>query len=174
MMTKARVLRFGSAVKSPNSSTRAAFMLAAVLLALFLPPESSRAATVRVDDSGTVLSQGVVPMRWKQLVPGRGADHSVEAALRVALRLNLSRWVNQPVRVYMALAPAAGEPIYASWRTQGRLLPGNLRSGSRVLIFDGVTPAPALEETIELSLRTDGRALVQPQSLQFYFEVDVP
>lgn len=168
------MLRFASADKSTATSTWVVFMRAVVLLALFLPLESSRAATIRVDDSGTVLSQGVVPMRWKQLVPGRGADHSVEAALRVALRLNLSRWVNQPVRIYMALAPAAGEPIYASWRTQGRLLPGNLRSGSRVLIFDGVAQAPTLEETIELSLRTDGRALVQPQSLQFYFEVDVP
>lgn len=134
----------------------------------------AHAATVRVDDSGSVVSQGVVPMRWKQLVPGRGADHTVEASLRVALRLNLARWVNQPVRVYMALAPAAGEPIYASWRTQGRLLPGSLRSGTRVLVFDGVTPSPSLEETLDLSLKTDGRALVYPQSLQFYFEVDTP
>lgn len=134
----------------------------------------AQAATIRVDDSGSVVSQGVVPMRWKQLVPGRGADHTVEASLRVALRLNLARWVNQPVRVYMALAPAAGEPIYASWRTQGRLLPGSLRSGTRVLVFDGVTPSPSLEETLDLSLKTDGRALVYPQSLQFYFEVDTP
>jgi hypothetical protein len=152
----------------------AALLASAILSVLIFPLASSHAATVRVDDSGTVLSQGVVPMRWKQLVPGRGADHSVEASLRVALRLNLARWVNQPVRVYMALAPAAGEPVYASWRTQGRLLPGSLRSGSRVLIFEGVTPSPALEETLDLSLRTDGRALVYPQSLQFYFEVDVP
>ena len=146
-------------------------------ISLFLlawPEVPAHAATVRVDDSGSVVSQGVVPMRWKQLVPGRGADHTVEASLRVALRLNLSRWVNQPVRVYMALAPASGEPIYASWRTQGRLLPGSLRSGTRVLVFDGVTPSPSLEETLDLSLKTDGRALVYPQSLQFYFEVDTP
>ncbi|OYY53752.1 MAG: hypothetical protein B7Y54_01755 [Polaromonas sp. 35-63-240] len=148
-----------------------------VLISLVLlawPAVPAQAATIRVDDSGSVVSQGVVPMRWKQLVPGRGADHTVEASLRVALRLNLARWVNQPVRVYMALAPAAGEPIYASWRTQGRLLPGSLRSGTRVLVFDGVTPSPSLEETLDLSLKTDGRALVYPQSLQFYFEVDTP
>ena len=155
---------------------RRALMLS-VLISLFLlawPIVPAHAATIRVDDSGSVVSQGVVPMRWKQLVPGRGADHTVEASLRVALRLNLSRWVNQPVRVYMALAPAAGEPIYASWRTQGRLLPGSLRSGTRMLVFDGVTPSPSLEETLDLSLKTDGRALVYPQSLQFYFEVDTP
>jgi hypothetical protein len=143
-------------------------------MALLLPVSHASSATFRVDDTGTVVSQGVVPMRWKQLVPGRGADHAVEAALRVALRLNLSRWANQPVRVYIGLAPVIGEPIYASWRTQGRLLPGSLRSGARVLIFEGVSPAASLEETLDLSLRTDGRALTSPQSLQFYFEVDTP
>ncbi len=135
---------------------------------------SASATTTRVDDSGTVLSQGVLPMRWKQLVPGRGADHSVEASVRVALRLNLARWMNQPVRLYMALAPAMGEPVYASWRTQGRLLPGTLRSGARTLIFEGVANAALIEETLDLTLRTDGRALVSTQALQFYFEVDTP
>jgi hypothetical protein len=132
------------------------------------------AVTTRVDDSGTIVSQSVVPMRWRQLVPGRGADNSVEASLRVALRLNLAPWLNKPVRLYMALAPASGEPIYASWRTQGRLLPGALRSGGRELIFQGVANAASLEETLDLTLRTDGRALVSTQALQFYFEVDTP
>ena len=132
------------------------------------------AATSRVDDSGTIVSQAVVPMRWRQLVPGRGADHTVEASLRVAVRLNLARWLNQPVRVYMALAPLPGEPVQASWRTQGRLLPGTLRSGARTLIYDGVARSASLEETLELTLSTDGRALVSQQSLQFYFEVDTP
>jgi hypothetical protein len=148
--------------------------LVAVLAAALFGAAGAGAATTRVDDSGTVVSQGVVPMRWKQLVPGRGADHSVEAGVRVALRLNLARWLNQPVRLYMALAPAAGEPVFASWRTQGRLLPGALRSGGRTLVFDGVANAATLEETLDLTLRTDGRALVAPQSLQFYFEVDTP
>jgi hypothetical protein len=145
------------------------FLLAAGLCA----GEHAVAATARVDDSGTVVSQGIVPMRWRQLVPGRGADHSVEAGVRVALRLNLSRWLNQPVKLYMGLAPAAGEPIHVTWRTQGRLLPGSVRSGARTLIFEGAGVA-SLEETLELTLRTDGRALVSPQSLQFYFEVDTP
>lgn len=147
------------------------FLLSALALSLTI---DVRAATVRVDDSGTVVSQGVVPMRWKQLVPGRGADHAVEASVRVALRLNLTKWINQPVRLYMGLAPSAGEPIYASWRTQGRLMPGALRSGTRSIIFNGIATAAALEETIDLVLKTDGRALVSPQALQFYFEIDSP
>jgi hypothetical protein len=146
----------------------------AAACALALLCFSASGASVRVDDTGTVVSLSVVPMRWKQLVPGRGADHSVEASLRVALRLNLARWTNQPVRLYMGLAPVIGEPVYASWRTQGRLLAASTRSGSRVLIYDGVPPAAFLEEGLELTLRTDGRALTSLQSLQFYFEVDTP
>ena len=158
-----------------NASLGLRFILAPCLLtASLLAAKGAAAVTTRVDDSGTVVSQGVVPMRWKQLVPGRGADNSVEGTLRVALRLNMSRWLNQPVKLYMALAPAAGEPVYATWRTQGRLLPGALRSGGRTLIFEGISNAASLEETIEVTLRTDGRALVSSQALQFYFEVDTP
>jgi hypothetical protein len=134
----------------------------------------AQGATFHVDDTGTVVSQTVVPMRWKQPVPGRGADHSVEATVRVALRLNVSTWVNRPVRLYMALAPATGEPIYVSWRSQGNLLPGAIRSGGRGLIYSGVFSATALEEAIELSIKTDGRALVAAQGLQFSFEIDTP
>jgi hypothetical protein len=141
---------------------------------LVVSPPGVGAVALRVDDGGTIVSQAVVPMRWKQLVPGRGADHSVEASLRVALRLNVARWVGQPVRLYMALAPVSGDPVQASWRTQGRLLPGTVRSGSRALVFEGVPSAPLLEETVELGLQTDGRTLTSTQSLQFYFEVDTP
>ena len=161
-------------MKRPVSLSHLIGFSALLLLANVLTVQHASAVTTRVDDTGTVATQSVVPMRWRQLVPGRGADNSVEASLRVALRLNLSRWLNQPVRLYMGLAPVAGEPIFVTWRTQGRLLPGSLRSGGRTLIFDGIVSAASLEETVELILRTDGRALTSSQALQFYFEVDTP
>lgn len=133
-----------------------------------------QAETIRVDDSGTVVSEVVLPMRWKQLIPGRGADHSVEGSLKVAVRLDLTRWLNQPVRLYMALAPSTSDAVYARWTTQGRLLPGDIRTGNRTLIFNDVVRAAILEETIVLGLKTDGRTLVAPQQLKFYFEIDSP
>jgi hypothetical protein len=148
---------------------RAALACLAVALA-----GNATAASVRVDDSGTLVSAPVANMRWRQLVPGRGADHTVEAQLRVALRLNLAAWVNQPVRLYMALAPVSGETVTASWRTQGRLLAGTVRSGSRTLVFDGRVPTAVVEESIDLTLATDGRVLTAPQTLQFTFELDTP
>ena len=140
----------------------------------FAYASSAQATSTRVDDSGTVVSESVIPMQWAQLVPGRGADHTVHANVRVALRLNLARWLNQSVKLYMALTPTTGSNVAATWRTQGRLLPGDLRAGARTLVFNGVVQAATLEETIDLTLKTDGRTLMSPQTLQFYFEIDTP
>jgi len=150
----------------------AVLALAALLAAAAAAPAN---ASVRVDDSGTLVSTPVAPMRWRQLVPGRGADNTVEAQVRVALRLNLAPWLNQQVSLYMGLPASAAAPvIQASWRTQGRLLAGSLRSGTRALVFQGRVTAPVLEETIDLYLATDGRLLTQNQDLPFFFEVDTP
>ena len=150
-------------------------VLVGLLTAGVLAMSPAAATTSRVDDTGTVVSDAVVPMRWKQLLPGPAADHAVQASLRVAVRLNTLRWIHQPIRLYMALAPAAGSaPVHASWKTQGRWLPGSLRSGGRALVFEGVAGSALMEEALDLALQTDGRALASLQSLQFYFEIDTP
>lgn len=145
--------------------------LAAVLLALLVV--QANAVTYRVDDTGTVVGQAVTPMRWRQLVPGRVADNTIEGQVSVALRLNLSQWVMRQARIYMLLAPTENERLVATWRTQGRLLPGSLRGGDRVLVFEGVVREPFLQETILLNLTADGRALERAQSLQFNFEIEM-
>lgn len=145
--------------------------LAATLLALLAV--QANAATYRVDDTGTVVGQAVTPMRWRQPVPGRVADNTIEGQVSVALRLNLSQWVMRQARIYMLLAPTENERLVATWRTQGRLLPGSMRGGDRVLVFEGVVREPFLQETILLNLTADGRALERAQSLQFNFEIEM-
>jgi hypothetical protein len=144
----------------------------AALFALAITATAS-AATYRVDDTGTYLSQPSTQMRWRQLVPGRAADHTVEGRVTVALRLNLSPWLNRPARLYMGLAPTDGEQMVATWRTQGRLQPGTVRGGGRTLVFEGVVREPFLQESMVLDLMADGRAFDHPQSLQFFFEIEV-
>ncbi|MBU1359280.1 MAG: hypothetical protein KKC79_06890 [Gammaproteobacteria bacterium] len=146
--------------------------MVALVLALVLS-SAAAAATFRVDDTGTVVGQAITPMRWRQLVPGRAGDNTVEGRVNVALRLNLSPWLNRPARIYMALAPTEGEQLTATWRTQGRLLPGQLRSGSRSLVFEGTVREAFLQESIALELSADGRMLERPQALQFFFEIEV-
>lgn len=149
-----------------------AFALCALLV---LTPLAGQAITTsRVDDTGTVVNQPVVPMQWRKLVPSRAPDNMVDAQTRVALRLNLTRWLNQSVRLYMALAPVNSDQVQASWRTQGRLLAGTVRSGARALVYEGPVSSAFIEETIDLTLTTDGRTLITPQALQFYFEIDTP
>jgi hypothetical protein len=146
----------------------------AAMLLLLMPCATRAASTVRVDDSGTVVNQPVVAMRWRKPVPSRAHDNNVDAELRVALRLNMAPFQNQAVRLYMGLAPVIADPVVATWRTQGRLLPGTVRSGGRTLVFNGVVSSARIEETIDLTLTTDGRNLAAAQTLQFYFEVDLP
>jgi hypothetical protein len=131
------------------------------------------AATFRVDDTGTYVSQPVTPMRWRQLAPGRAGDHTIEGRVAVALRLNLSPWLHRPARIYMSLAPTEGEQLVAAWRTQGRLLPGTVRGGSRTLVFEGVVREAFLQESLVLDLTADGRKVERAQSLQFFFEIEV-
>jgi hypothetical protein len=131
------------------------------------------ASTFRVDDSGTVLSPPAPPMRWRQLVPGRAGDHTIEGQLSVMLRLNLSPWLHRPARLYLLLAPTESAHLVATWRTQGRLLPGAVRGGGRTLVFDGLVREALLQETLLLSLSADGRAIDRALSLQFSVEIEV-
>jgi hypothetical protein len=136
--------------------------------------QSAGAAAVKVDDSGSLVSQSVLPLRWSQPVPNRSHDNSAQGSLQVALRLDLSPWLNRPVRLYMALPASTHEPIQASWTSQGRLLPGELRSGGRALVFNAVVRSKQLEESLFLTLKADGRKLPPSQTLQFYFEIETP
>ena len=149
------------------------FSLGLVLLALS-GVKSADATAVKVDDSGSVVGQSVLPLRWRQVVPDRSHDHSVQGSLQVIIRLDLSPWLNRPVRLFMALPHSTNEPIQASWTTQGRLLPGELRSGGRALVFDAVVRSKQLEESIVLTLKADGRKLPPRQTLAFYFEIETP
>jgi hypothetical protein len=159
---------------SGSHSGFAACSLIALALASALPV-AARAATFRVDDSGTRVSAPLVPMRWRTLVPGRGSDNTAEGQAQIAVRLNVLPWINQRGRIYLTLGPApSGDTIRATWRTQGRLLPGSVQSGGRTVIYEGALPSPTLEETIELTITADGRGLAAPQSLQFSFEIETP
>ncbi|MFC5496170.1 hypothetical protein ACFPOE_01370 [Caenimonas terrae] len=161
---------------SPRIGARRRVLAALATAALLLPaaPAARAASTVRVDDSGTIVNQPVVPMRWRKPAPSRAQDNNVDGAVRVALRLNMAPFLNQQVRLFMGLAPVTGDPVSASWRTQGRLLPGTVRSGGRTLIFNGVASSARIEETIDMTLSTDGRNMADIQTLQFFFEVDLP
>jgi len=57
--------------------------------------------------------------------------------------------------------------------TQGRLLPGAVRSGERTLVHAGLIDADTLEDTLRLSIQADGRDLARGEQLAFSFEIDL-
>lgn len=157
---------------SPRSLLQLRVVLAAA--AFWLCTSSTAWATIyRIDESGTVVNDPVVNMKWRQLVPGRAYDNTVESTLRVDVRLNLAPWINRPARIFMVLAPVSGERVHARWTTQGRMLPGAVYSGERTLVFDGAAGPAVLNESLLLTLETDGQRLTQAQTLNFYFEIEV-
>ena len=147
-------------------------MRTAAVLALLLATSAS-AATFRVDDSLSLPGESTTPMNWRSLAPSRTASHAVDGTSIVTVRLNLAPWLNRTGKIYMALPEQPIGQVNAEWSTQGRLLPGQLVSGNRTLVFAGPVRAALLEDTIVLKLSADGRRLLAPQRLQFHFEIDV-
>ena len=144
-----------------------ALMFAAMLV------QPAIAATFAVDDSSSYTHDANTAMKWKFMGSNRTPGSAVEGATMVTVRLNLMPWANKTGRVYMALAKQPIGPVKAAWTTQGRLLAGQLISGNRTLVYAGPIRSANLEDTIALTIETDGQRLVSAQRLQFYFEIDV-
>jgi hypothetical protein len=131
------------------------------------------AATFRVDDSLSLPNEVTPTMKWRSLAPSREAGHAVEGSSVLTIRLNLAPWLNRTGKIYMALPEQPVGQVTADWTTQGKLLAGQLVSGNRTLVYAGPIRTSLLEDTIVLRVQADGRRLVTPQRLQFYFEIDL-
>jgi len=148
-----------------------ALVVAALLTAL---PAPVMAATYRVDDSATIPQEASATLRWRQFAPGRRTtDNTVEGGTTVQVRLNLAPWTQRNGRVFMVLPEQPLGRVTVRWTTQGRLLPGQLVSGQRALVYAGPILSPMLEETLALRIETDGTRLSSTHRLNFHFEIDV-
>jgi hypothetical protein len=142
------------------------------LLALMLTLEAY-GATFPVDDSASQPVEAVTPMRWRSLAPTRGDDHVIEGAVQVNIRLATQAWIGKTGRIYMTLAQQPIGQVDVEWATQGKLLPGKLRSGQRGLVYAGKISVAKMEDLMAVTVRSDGRLLSAPQRLRFAFEIDV-
>jgi hypothetical protein len=147
--------------------------IAVALLALGLAMPAGATTTYRVDDSLTLPHESNQAMKWRSLAPNRTAGNAVEGTSVITIRLDTAPWMNKTGRIYMALPEQPIGQVTAEWTTQGRLLPGQLVSGNRTLVYAGPIKSGTLEDTIALKITADGRRLVAAQRLQFYFEIDV-
>lgn len=148
-------------------------MRRAAFAAICLAASVAGAATFRVEDTLTMPSESTTTMKWRSLAPSRTEGNAVEGSLLLTIRLNLAPWLNRSGKVYMVLPAQPIGQVTADWTTQGKLLPGQLISGNRTLVYAGPIRTALLEDTIVLRMVADGRRLVTTQRLQFHFEIDV-
>lgn len=144
----------------------------ALLLAGTTAAMPAAAATYRVDDSATLPVESTALLRWRQAAPSRDRDDTLEGATAVAVRLNLAPWLQQAARLYLVLPAQGTAAVRVSWLTQGRLLPGEISPGERVLVYQGPIESPFLEETLTLRFEADGSRLPGTERLRFHFEID--
>jgi hypothetical protein len=131
------------------------------------------AATYVVDDTSTIPYETNLVSRWRQGATGRQLGNDIEAAALVTVRLNVAPWLNRNARIYLALPQQPIGIVTVDWATQGRLLPGTLRSGERTLVYTGPIRAPVIEDNFQLKVVADGRRVALTQRLQFRFEIDI-
>ncbi len=146
--------------------------VAALALAAQVIASAAGAATMPIDDTGTVTVQPSVNLRWQELSPRQRRGDLMEGTTQLRVRLNVKPWIGQTGRIYMVLPAQLPGDITATWTTTGRLLPGRVQSGSRTLVYSGAITTPVLEDTLLLSLAVDGKQMRQTYNLLFRFEID--
>ena len=144
----------------------------AIACAAALATSGAGAATLPIDDTGTVTMQPTMNVRWQELSPRLRNGSLMEGALQVRVRLNVKPWVGRTGKIYMVLPAQLPGDITAAWTTTGRLLPGRVQSGNRTLVYSGTINSAVMEDTLMLSLTVDGQRMLQTYNLLFRFEID--
>jgi hypothetical protein len=142
-------------------------------LSLVIIWRAAPAATRTLDDSGTQALEPGVSMRWQTAVPPRsgGADLLV-GTTTIRVRINVTPWLKRSARIYLALPAQPPGPLAASWTTQGQLLPGQLRSGNRVLVYAGPITAGFIEDTLKFQFSVNAALIGRAYPVNFHFEMD--
>ncbi len=147
------------------------FFLVLALAIIWAP--SAAARTTIIDDSGTQALEPAVSLRWKTASPGR---HSVQNLMvgrtTLRVRLNVLPWLKRRGRIYLALPAQAPGPLTATWQTQGRLGPGQVQSGNRVLIYSGPITSAFIEDVVALQFSVDGQLVNRAFPVSVRFEMD--
>lgn len=147
-------------------------LLALLLASLVAAAGPSAAETVRIDDSASLPSKSTALLRWRQVAPTQGEEDTLEGELAIAVRLDLQPVMNRSGRLYLVLPVQGTTPVRVSWVTQGRLLPGEITPGRRIVVYRGTVATPYLEDTLALRIEADGNHLPDMQRLAFHFEFD--
>jgi hypothetical protein len=149
-------------------------------LTFFLPlavtiiwASAAQANSITIDDSTSQAVEPSVSMHWKTAAPSRAAGGNLMVGTTtIRVRMNLTPWLRHSGRIYLSLPAQPPGPIGLSWVTQGRLLPGQLQSGSRVLVYAGPITTPFLEDTVTFQFTVNGSQMGRTVPVSYHFEMD--
>jgi hypothetical protein len=154
-----------------RGASLSAFFLACALSIIWAPVAFAK--TIQIDDTGTQSLEPSVSLHWKSLAPSRsGADNTMLGTSTIRVRLNVMPWLHRSLRIYLNLPAQQPGPISITWLTQGRFIPGQLRSGNRVLVYAGPITTPFLEDTLNVQYSLDGSLVRRSFPVTFHFETD--
>lgn len=127
----------------------------------------------RLDDSRSQTVPENAQMQWlPQSLDNQNAG--MQTTVRVNVYIDTASWKDRSGRIYMVLPQEpSGPEIEAQWTTNGILLPGRVVSGERTLVYAGRIHGNALQDQIQVRLRSGPDWLSQHRRLNFYFEIDV-
>lgn len=156
---------------NPLANKAVHFFLACALAIIWPSPATSKSITL--DDSGTQALEPAVSMRWKTATPTRsGAGNLLIGTTTLRVRINVMPYLKHSGRIYLSLPAQQPGPISASWITHGRLMPGQLQSGNRVLVYSGPLTTPFLEDVVQFQFGVNAALLSRPYPVSFHFELD--
>jgi len=149
----------------------AAFFLAAALTIIWTG--AAQGKSTPIDDSGTQALEPTLSLRWKSPRPTRsGGDNLMVGTATIRVRINVLPWIRRSGRIYLVLPAQQPGPVSASWVTQGRFMPGQVRSGNRVLVYAGPITAPFMEDVFKFQFSVDGNLVQRAFPLTYRFEMD--
>ncbi len=131
------------------------------------------AGTIVLDDSGTQALDPAVALHWQSVVPNRsGNGNLMVGASRFRVRINVAPWLKRHARIYLSLPAQPPGPLSVSWSTQGTLMPGQLQSGSRTLVYSGAITRPFLEDEVTFQFNVNGALVKRAFPVNFQFVMD--
>jgi hypothetical protein len=149
---------------------RLTYRLPFCIIWLFALPAFAK--TTVIDDSGTLPYNAALAMHWQEFAPHGPAGNLMVGVLQLRVRLNVAAFLRHTGRIYLVLPAQQPGAMSASWSTQGRLLPGQVNSGGRTLVYAGPITTPFMEDTVQLTMTVDGRRMLQTYPVNFRFEID--
>ena len=90
----------------------------------------------------------------------------------IRVRINVLPWIRRSGRIYLVLPAQQPGPLSASWTTQGRFMPGQVRSGNRVLVYAGPITTPFMEDVFKFQFSVDGDLVQRAFPVTYRFEMD--